>query len=104
MKRALALALWFPLLALAGNQDEERLSDSVRSSLQAAVTLLESQDNDLIGRVLDGCEPLLRAANKVRSRARLIRAFEDASVADCIAFGAAVGPGVVFDRVVVPAL
>ena len=37
MKRALALALLFPLLALAGNQDEERLSDSVRSSLQAAI-------------------------------------------------------------------
>ena len=37
MKRALALALLFPLLALAGNQDEERLSASVRSSLQASI-------------------------------------------------------------------
>jgi soluble lytic murein transglycosylase-like protein len=37
MKRALALALLLPLAALAGNQDEERLSDSVRASLQAAI-------------------------------------------------------------------
>jgi len=37
MKRALALALLFPLLALAGNQDEERLADSVRASLQASI-------------------------------------------------------------------
>jgi len=37
MKRAFALALLFPLAALAGNQDEERLSDSVRASLQAAI-------------------------------------------------------------------
>ena len=38
MKRALALAaLLVPLAALAGNQDEERLADSVRASLQAAI-------------------------------------------------------------------
>ena len=38
MKRALALAaLLAPLLALAGNQDEEKLADSVRASLQAAI-------------------------------------------------------------------
>ncbi len=37
MKRTFALALLFPLVALAGNQDEERLSDSVRASLQAAI-------------------------------------------------------------------
>ena len=42
MRRAPALALLLavlcvPLLAHAGNQDEERLSDSVRASLQAAI-------------------------------------------------------------------
>jgi soluble lytic murein transglycosylase-like protein len=38
MKRALALAaLLAPLAALAGNQDEEKLADSVRASLQAAI-------------------------------------------------------------------
>ncbi len=38
MRRALALAaLLAPLLAWAGNQDEEKLSDSVRASLQAAI-------------------------------------------------------------------
>jgi len=40
MKRALALAallLLLPLAALAGNQDEEKLADSVRASLQAAI-------------------------------------------------------------------
>ena len=34
---ALSVALWVPLLACAGNQDEEKLSDSVRASLQAAI-------------------------------------------------------------------
>jgi len=38
MRRALALAaLLAPLLAGAGNQDEEKLSDSVRASLQASI-------------------------------------------------------------------
>ena len=38
MRRAFALAaLLAPLLACAGNQDEEKLSDSVRASLQAAI-------------------------------------------------------------------
>jgi soluble lytic murein transglycosylase-like protein len=38
MRRSLALAvLLAPLLALAGNQDEERLSDSLRASLQASI-------------------------------------------------------------------
>ena len=38
MKRVLALAaLLAPLAALAGNQDEEKLADSVRASLQAAI-------------------------------------------------------------------
>jgi soluble lytic murein transglycosylase-like protein len=37
MRRVFALALFFPLLALAGNQDEEKLADSVRASLQAAI-------------------------------------------------------------------
>ena len=38
MRRALALAaLLLPLAALAGNQDEEKLADSVRASLQAAI-------------------------------------------------------------------
>ena len=40
MTRALALAVLLatlPLLAHAGNQDEERLSDSMRASLQAAI-------------------------------------------------------------------
>jgi soluble lytic murein transglycosylase-like protein len=38
MKRAIALAaLLAPLAALAGNQDEEKLADSVRASLQAAI-------------------------------------------------------------------
>ena len=34
---ALVAALWVPLPAQAGNQDEERLSDSMRASLQAAI-------------------------------------------------------------------
>ena len=38
MRRAFALAaLLAPLLACAGTQDEEKLSDSVRASLQAAI-------------------------------------------------------------------
>ena len=38
MRRAALFALLFaPLVAVAGNQDEERLSDSMRASLQAAI-------------------------------------------------------------------
>jgi soluble lytic murein transglycosylase-like protein len=38
MKQALLLAcLWIPLTAFAGNQIEERLSDSARASLQASI-------------------------------------------------------------------
>ena len=75
-----------------------------RPSVQAALTLLQSGDEKLIVDVLKGRENLQAAAARVRGRAKLIECFRTASPEDRVAFGAAVGVGVLFDTAITPAL
>ena len=75
-----------------------------RPAVADAVILLHSEDAALLQAVLNGEVTLARAADKVRARVQLIDAFKNASDDDCAAFGQAVGPGELFDRIIVPAL
>jgi hypothetical protein len=54
--------------------------------------------------VLTGRTPLLAAAALVKRRARLLRAYHEASSADLAALGRKAGVAEVWDRVVVPNL
>ena len=75
-----------------------------RPAVADAVILLHSEDAALLQAVLNGEVTLARAADKVRARVQLIDAFKNASDDDCAAFGQAVGPGELFDRIIVSAL
>jgi hypothetical protein len=77
---------------------------SSRSSVKAALIILQAEDGDLVTGVLKGRESLVQAANKVRTRAKLIESFRMATPADRIAFGQTVGVGALFDTAIVPAL
>jgi hypothetical protein len=72
--------------------------------VKAAITLLNSEDADLINRVLTGEVGLLDAAAAVEKRAQLIAAYREAHVGDLAALGKAVGPGDVWDHVIVPSI
>jgi hypothetical protein len=62
---------------------------SSRPSVEAALTLLKSEDQMLIASVLAGGLSLQNAAAKVRSSVKLIEAFKNATEDDCRALGAA---------------
>jgi hypothetical protein len=60
--------------------------------VQAAVILLKTENQALLGRVLAGHEPLLRAAQRAKRVADLIAAYRSASNADRVAFARTCGP------------
>ena len=70
----------------------------------AAVVTLQSEDHALQEAVLAGKVPLLTAAKRVRSAAKLIAAYRGADQAAKLAFGTAVSPEVMWDQVMVPVL
>lgn len=70
----------------------------------AAVILLKTENLTLLSEVLNGHMPLLVAAKRVSSVAKLVAAFRTADAEDRIAFGAAVGVANVWDSVIVPQL
>jgi hypothetical protein len=87
------------------NQDLVALMcGSNRNALAAAITVMQCQDTTLVGKVLRGERGLQEAAKNLRSRARLINSYQNATPADRIALGQVASPGVIFDDVVVPAL
>ena len=74
-----------------------------RAAVKAAQIILESDEN-LAAVVLQGWEPLSRAADKVRGRVKLIEAFNNANSDDRAELGRVVGASELFDIVVAPAL
>jgi hypothetical protein len=81
-----------------------KLFASTPQYIAAAITLLEAEAPDLIERVLRGHIPLLEAAQTVRKRVRLIKAYREADRSDRKALGNAIGVDVVFDETVGPHL
>ena len=72
--------------------------------VEAALVLTNSGDAELLRDVLSGHIGLLEAARRVKPVARLIAAYREATVADRVAFARAIGPTVVFDDALVPAI
>jgi hypothetical protein len=92
---------WFGIKTITATS---LLSGISRPSIQAAVLLLQCGDDALVTDVLNGRQPLIRAANRVRNRAKLIEDFRQASPEDRAAFGHAVGVAALFDSAVAPSL
>jgi hypothetical protein len=74
------------------------------SYVLAAAVVLDAGNDALVADVLAGRVPLLTAARHVRKRARLLKAFRQASPADLAELGRSAGVGEVWDRVIVPSL
>jgi hypothetical protein len=77
---------------------------STRSYVQAALAILAAENTSLIAGVINGGVPLLAAAREVKRLGTLVSAYRAASAADRVAFAKAVGPTVLFDSTLVPAL
>jgi hypothetical protein len=77
---------------------------SNRLYVKAAVTVLTAENPALRGRVLRGWIPLMEAARQVEQVATLVRAYRAASAADRVEFAKIVGPTVLFDTALVPAI
>lgn len=84
--------------------DAARMCGSNVHYVAAAITLIESENISLISMVREGRVPLLDAAASVKKRLALIKAYREASPADRVALARTIGPTVVFDNVVSPAL
>jgi hypothetical protein len=70
----------------------------------AAITLLEAETPDLIESVVRGDISLLKAAEAVRKRVRLVRAYRDADRNDRRALGKVIGIDRLFDEAIMPSL
>jgi len=92
---------WFGIKTVSTTS---RMSGISRPSIHAALLLLQNGDDALVTDVLNGRRPLIQAAKSIRNRAKLIEDFRRATPEDRVAFGAAVGVGVLFDSAVAPAL
>jgi len=77
---------------------------STRSYVQAALAILAAENTSLIADVINGRVPLLAAAREVQRLGALVSAYRQASAADRVAFARVVGPTVLFDTSLVPAL
>ena len=69
-----------------------------------AITILHAEDALLVERVRTGKVSLLTAARSAMGAAKLVAAWRTASAADRVALARTVGPSILFDSVVVPAL
>jgi hypothetical protein len=72
--------------------------------VQAAIALLQSENQGLFTDVIHGRIPLLAAAREVRRLSALVTAYRQASAADRVAFAKTIGPSTLFDSSLVPAL
>ena len=69
-----------------------------------AVILLRSENRSLCDAALGGRVPLHVAAQQLKRLGELVAAYRQASAADRVAFAKAIGPNVLFDTSLVPAL
>jgi hypothetical protein len=81
-----------------------RLVGSTPLYIAAAATVLEAENPVLIDYVLRGNRGLLEAAESVRKRVRLVKAYREADRDDRKAFGKTIGVDNVFDELVAPLL
>ena len=93
-----------PLFGVTTVTQAKALVRSSRPSIENALTILRSEDEVLLTKVLAGDVSLGHAAAQVRRRARLTDSFRSAWPEDRAAFGQAVGVAEVFDAVCAPAL
>src|SRR5262249_49585419 len=70
----------------------------------AAVALLPSENKELLPARGKGPRPLLEAARETQRLSVLVSAYREASASDRVNFAKAVGPTVLFDTALVPAL
>jgi hypothetical protein len=75
-----------------------------RAYVEAALAILAAENTSLVADVINGKVPLLAAAREVKRLGTLVSAYRAASAADRVAFARAVGPTVLFDTSLVPAL
>ena len=75
-----------------------------RAYIEAALAILAAENTSLVADVINGKVPLLAAAREVKRLGELVAAYRRASSADRVAFARAVGPTVLFDTSLVPAL
>jgi hypothetical protein len=80
------------------------LVGSTPQYIAAAATLLEAEVPNLINQVVRGHIALLEAAETVRRRVRLVKAYREADRSDRKAFGKAIGVDNVFDDAIAPLL
>jgi hypothetical protein len=71
---------------------------------RAAVILLQSENATMLERVLRGHIPLSTAAQQLKQVAALVDAYRAAAAVERVAFARAVGPTVLFDNMLVPAI
>jgi hypothetical protein len=101
----LGAGLWKGLPVTPRTQAEAaRLVGSTPQYIAAAAALVEAEDPGLIQHVLTGRISLLEAAETVRKRVRLVKAYREADRNDRQALGKAIGVDTVFDEIVGPHL
>jgi hypothetical protein len=70
----------------------------------AAVTVLLSENTSLMAKVVRGKIPMMAAARETKRLAKLVAAYRAGTAADRVAFAKTIGPTVLFDTSLVPAL
>jgi hypothetical protein len=72
--------------------------------ITAAITVIKSENEDLLKRVRRGDVCLLRAATQVKNRAKLITALRQATPKDRAVAGRVLGVTTIFDELIAPNL
>jgi hypothetical protein len=107
IERAFTGAKLYMGLPVGAPTTQRAAADLVGSTINyvvAATTILQSEDQDLIDRVVAGHIPVLQAAANVRKRAELITALRRSTSTDRAHAGATVGVDLVWDEMVAPSL
>jgi len=101
---ALYLGRSFPVPATL--RDAADCCGSNPKYIEAAATLLKSEDANLIQRVLAGHISLMDAAASIQKRAQLIAAYREceSNGDDLVALAKAVGPASIWDNVIAPVI
>ena len=97
--------LWMRQPVVPSTQAEAaRLVGSTPAYVAAAAIVINAAAPGLIENVLCGRMPLLEAAESVRKRAQLLKAWGEACPSDLKAFGEIVGVDRIFDEAIAPLL
>jgi hypothetical protein len=70
----------------------------------ALISIIQTEDQDLVDSVLRGERSVLKTAKEVKARAAVVAGIRQLSPADKAAVGRAIGVGAIWDGMVVPAL